>query len=994
MNGTVLKQCGKLALGSLLLSAALTASAAYTELEWIESDGKQWLDTQKYPSATDRIEMKVRYSTVAGTQCLFCSREATDKRTMTCFLVGGALRFDRNSNTANTSDFKPEANTDYVIVADYGQRTVTVNGDPVEQSMAEGDFSPGSKLTLFASHTEGSYLSPTTSMGNWASYRLYYLKTYDKDGNLLAEYVPARNDKIINEKDKSRYGLYEKKSNLFCPGYGNAPFATGADVGTLANDDYVVTIEGGQSRSLTAEEIDALGSRTLVKAGEGVLIAGNEMANFAGDILITNGIYKAVHSNAFGTATGKTYVNGGTIWNTVGAPTTYTDQGGFPAYCGECFHLKGEGFRRYGAVSNTVDCNNFAGRGGIVLDGDTFVAGTHTFDFRYGSFDMNRYTFTTAVGSYAFRLVAIDVKNPGDIVVEGGEFEIQSGNGDTGSAAQTFRVKAGKGLQFFTSSSIQYRKLILEPGVRIKLTDGSAELGNPATTKTNWGGPVDVQDIIPVTLKKGLPLTFSGYVGGAGGFSATGGGWLQFCCATNAFAGGVSLTGVAGPGDLSVTGGVAVTANGAIPTNTTAGLSLKDAELRLYSAKSVDLPDLVVDGKTVLTAGTVNATYKSLTKKGTGSLTAFGSARILGATEIESGTFRFGSQVPPCCAGLNWYYAWKVCGDWTGQVKSNVPYQGVDPVGASAAYQGWMGTSGADGAAEHNMAYYYTGYIRVPGEEGAEVTCNFVSSISRYTHLIIDGVTVVKVNDNKDELNGYPDLNWTRFSVGKPVKLTAGWKTFYLYMGNNWNGTKGPQSNTGLGWVSNFGVGVDWQGRCTTNSENYVKFKDPGDGSFLRATMDTKDKFDPTPYRPTFQGAVGFGQGAVLDVNDTAPYTPVTIPELKGMPTIRNGEVKVTGTTWTLRASDFVDGGAGLTVANGAKLTFAPGTTVVFEGDFSVLAHKNTNRNRSILNTAGGTIENAPRLSGWIPGTDWILSTDDDGNITMSYNKGSLILLR
>lgn len=132
----------------------------------------------------------------------------------------------------------------------------------------------------------------------------------------------------------------------------------------------------------------------------------------------------------------------------------------------------------------------------------------------------------------------------------------------------------------------------------------------------------------------------------------------------------------------------------------------------------------------------------------------------------------------------------------------------------------------------------------------------------------------------------------------------------------------------------------------------------------------------------------------MLDVNDTAPYTPVTVPELKGMPTIRNGEVKVTGKTWTLRASDFVEGGAGLTVADGAKLTFAPGTTVAFEGDFSVLAHKQANRSRSILSTASGTIVNAPQVSGQIPGTAWYLITDDDGNVTMRYNKGAVILLR
>ena len=41
-----------------------------------------------------------------------------------------------------------------------------------------------------------------------------------------------------------------------------------------------------------------------------------------------------------------------------------------------------------------------------------------------------------------------------------------------------------------------------------------------------------------------------------------------------------------------------------------------------------------------------------------------------------------------------------------------------------------------------------------------------------------------------------------------------------------------------LGYLSKFGIGVDWQGRCTTNTADYAKLVDPGDGSFLRWTND------------------------------------------------------------------------------------------------------------------------------------------------------------
>jgi hypothetical protein len=48
-------------------------------------------------------------------------------------------------------------------------------------------------------------------------------------------------------------------------------------------------------------------------------------------------------------------------------------------------------------------------------------------------------------------------------------------------------------------------------------------------------------------------------------------------------------------------------------------------------------------------------------------------------------------------------------------------------------------------------------------------------------------------------------------------------------------------------------------------------FLDPGDGSFLRPYL-TKAELDTALYRPTFAGPRGVRSGAVLDINDTAPY--------------------------------------------------------------------------------------------------------------------------
>ncbi len=172
-----------------------------------------------------------------------------------------------------------------------------------------------------------------------------------------------------------------------------------------------------------------------------------------------------------------------------------------------------------------------------------------------------------------------------------------------------------------------------------------------------------------------------------------------------------------------------------------------------------------------------------------------------------------------------------------------------------------------------------------------------------------------------------------------------------------------------------------------------MKFLDPGDGSFLRPTLAGKAEVDPAAYpRPSFGGAVAFGPGTVFDVGDVAPYTPVTVPALTGAPTVMNGEVHVTDTTWTLRAAD-VAAGQPLTVAAGAKVKFAAGTTIAVQ-DEDDIPH-NTVKEYPILRVEeGGTLENAPayvrpRGSKWF--AEW---TADNTQLNLAYHDGFCILIR
>ena len=773
--------------------------------------------------------------------------------------------------------------------------------------------------------------------------------------------------------------------------------ASAAPTCEVVDGKYVFTVPENETYTLTAEDVATMTSEDyatypFAKAGAGTLEVGAVMAGYTNAIYILDGRYKATAATSFGTTDGVTYVDGGTIWSTLNSSSSWTTTGGYPAFGAEIFHLKGTGYNNLGAIRQTNGyCQNFAGAGKIYLDGDIRVTGTTQLEFRYGSVYCNNYTIVVAMDNEnaMFRFVAASVNKPGSIMVESGKFGFES---STGAGSATYSVTIEPGAQLYLSNALdaQLRTLWLKDGSRMSIGNGYFGLG--AITVTNqWAGAMTVDGITPVQFASiRRTLNLSAPISGAGGFAANGGGYVQFSNTNNTFAGGVSVTGKVGVAAGVITGGVSVvkttsagssymTPFAAIPTNG-APISLKNAELDVFNARIAELPDVIADGLCAVTGTSllVKGTLKSLTKTGSDALTIYGPFQVLGATDVQGGTLRFGTRVPDVPTGLNWYYSWgKTSGSASTAIPVSVPFRAVEPKGAAYAYQGWPSTTGENGAATHYQASYYTGYIRIPGEEGEEVTCNFVSSFARYTYLVIDGKRVVQVDDNKDSMSN-TIIGYNRFYVGPPVTLTAGWKTFFLRLGNTWNASVGPAANTALGWVSNFGIGVDWQGRCVTNSANYVKFLDPGDGSFLRPTLAGKADVDPAGYpRPSFGGAVAFGPGTVFDVGDVAPYTPVTVPSLTGVPTITNGEVRVQSATWTLRAAD-VAGGVPLTVASNAVLTFPPGTVTIDIADADDLRGQGVTDGSAIMTAQDGASlpSNAFEVSAATKAAHWRVDPD------------------
>ena len=111
---------------------------------------------------------------------------------------------------------------DYVIVDDFATRECTINGTPVYTNGNAEVFTAGSPISLFASHEAGMSLSPTTTMGGYASYRFYSFRVYDVNGRLVREFLPAFDTQAVDVRFAC--GVYETQNGTFHPNCGTLPF--------------------------------------------------------------------------------------------------------------------------------------------------------------------------------------------------------------------------------------------------------------------------------------------------------------------------------------------------------------------------------------------------------------------------------------------------------------------------------------------------------------------------------------------------------------------------------------------------------------------------------------------------------------------------------------------------------------------------------------------------------------------------------------------------
>lgn len=179
----------------------------YTQLEYIQSSGSQWIDTGVKHSTTDKFALKMRleWTSISGTQIMGFSGSG-----------GQGIGLASSKWWEITNPSSVSANTVYNV--EYGKQGAncyrTIDG--ITTSVTQSNTSASYNMLLFAA--SGSTSNMTKAYYCYA--KLYSTQIYVNDV-LVRDYIPCKNS-------SGTVGLYDLVNNVFYTNSGSGTFTAGS----------------------------------------------------------------------------------------------------------------------------------------------------------------------------------------------------------------------------------------------------------------------------------------------------------------------------------------------------------------------------------------------------------------------------------------------------------------------------------------------------------------------------------------------------------------------------------------------------------------------------------------------------------------------------------------------------------------------------------------------------------------------------------------------
>ena len=265
--------------GASAARAAGTLPAGYTEVQYIQGDGKSRIKTNYTPNPqTDKAEAVVEWpsGTLTQNQAVWCARTGLNSATWTLLLLnssGYKFRFDYNTTSGNYLTPAVSADTQYTVTVDRNVVTWS-GGDGQTHTAVPGFTAAGTALQLFASHVN----TLDAGLGNWGKHRLYSFKVW-RSGELIHYFVPCTNATGV----ATMVDICDNPATLTLAYNGTGAFAAGPE-GHYYDDSPFYT--GGNLDIAGAPE--EIGTPSPAYGSMTGLAAGQEVAVSCGAAVVTN----------------------------------------------------------------------------------------------------------------------------------------------------------------------------------------------------------------------------------------------------------------------------------------------------------------------------------------------------------------------------------------------------------------------------------------------------------------------------------------------------------------------------------------------------------------------------------------------------------------------------------------------------------------------------------------------------------------------------------
>ena len=193
---------------------AVTLPAGYTQIEYLQSSGTQYIDTGFKPNNNSKIVTTLQFvSSSSGNKFCLGARTSNNVGRFSLgytFGSGGGWFFGHGAAvTAVNTTSSPTDKTSVVI----DKNVCTIAGQSA--TATPSTFSTAQNLVLFADNEGGK-------VGQNGAIKLYDCSIYD-NGTLVRNFVPARNS-------SGTLGLYDTVNGTFYTNQGSGAFTAGADI--------------------------------------------------------------------------------------------------------------------------------------------------------------------------------------------------------------------------------------------------------------------------------------------------------------------------------------------------------------------------------------------------------------------------------------------------------------------------------------------------------------------------------------------------------------------------------------------------------------------------------------------------------------------------------------------------------------------------------------------------------------------------------------------